>query len=70
MDVNYKLQLSAGDFPDVKNIADSMGVRYDGVAGGESNPHHKFSFPSHRSPWLFVIDSVWRTAHQIRFRMD
>ena len=58
MDVNQRLNLSDQEFQLIKDIAEAAGVRYVGVAGGTSNPHHKFLYPGHSAPWLFEIDSM------------
>jgi hypothetical protein len=68
MDVNYKLGLTAKEFNQIQSTAESVGVCYSGVAGGESNPHHKFVHPGHGTPWIFVIDSVWKKSGHIRFQ--
>ena len=68
MDVNYKLELTAKEFGQIRSIAESMGVEYRGVGGGNSNPCHGFFHPKHRSPWIFVIDSAWKKYRHVRFQ--
>jgi hypothetical protein len=68
MDVNYKLGLTAKEFNQIQSAAESVGVCYSGVAGGKSNPHHKFVHPGHRTPWIFVIDSIWKKSGHVRFQ--